>query len=224
MAGQNKNPKSINDITIGITMVLSLALGLLIFKGVPLLTTNLVMKWTESQIILGVVEGVIKFGMFLGYIILISQMKEIRRVFEYHGAEHTVINTFEHGMELTPENFAKHTTIHPRCGTSFILVVIIVSIIVYCFIPFKWHFVTKLVLRLILLAPIAGISYEIIKFAGRHRESKILSLLLSPGLLIQRITTRPPSEDQIEVAYKALDAVMEMEKKGETCTTGEEDV
>ena len=213
MTNPTKNPKSINDLTIGVTMVLGMLLAILIFKAVPNLAASLFIKWTDSSILLNLIEGSIKMMMFIGYILAISLMKDIRRVFQYHGAEHTVINTFEDGMELNSENFAKHTTIHPRCGTSFILVIIMFSIIVYSFIPWDMAWYYRVVWRLVLLLPIACISYEAIKFAGRHRDSWWVSIIFAPGLMLQRLTTRKPTEDQIEVAHRALQAVIEMEKE-----------
>ncbi len=138
-------------------------------------------------------------------------MKDIRRVFEYHGAEHKVINTFEANLDLTQENFAKHRTIHPRCGTSFILIVLVFSIVVYSFLGWTNAWYERVLYRLLLLPVIAGLAYEVIRFAGRHRDSKALAAIVAPGLWLQRLTTRQPTDDQVEVALRALQAVMEKE-------------
>lgn len=208
--------KSVNDIAIGATMVLGIALGIGIFMIGPHLLADLMKRWIHNPIGLNLAEGGVRIVLFVGYIASISLMKDIRRVFQYHGAEHKVINTFEANLELTPENLEKHGTIHPRCGTNFILIVLLVSIIVYSFLGWADIWYKRIFFRLLLLPVIAGIAYEIIRFAGRYRNSKLLEILLSPGLWLQRLTTRKPTDDQVEVALYALKAVIEKEEKAES--------
>lgn len=205
--------QSINDITVNASMFLGVALGIGVFMIGPHLLVDLMKRWIHNSTGLNIAEGLVRISMFVGYIAAISLMKDIKRVFQYHGAEHKVINTFEAGLELTPENFSKYTTIHPRCGTSFIFIVLVLSIVVYSFLGWHNEWYLRVVYRLLLLPLIAGIAYEIIRFAGRHKDSKILPMLLAPGLLMQKLTTREPSEDQVEVALRALQAVMEKEEE-----------
>lgn len=205
--------QTVNDIAVGATMVLGLALGIGIFFVLPQLIVGTLKGWVHHPILLNLLVGVVKLTLFVTYLAAISMMKDIRRVFEYHGAEHKVINTFEADLELIPENFAKHTPIHPRCGTSFILVVLVISIIAFCFLGWSDAWYERVFYRLLLLPIVAGIAYEVIRFAGRHKDSKVLKVLLSPGLWLQRLTTRPPSDEQVEVALAALNAVIEKEKE-----------
>jgi uncharacterized protein YqhQ len=179
----------------------------------PHLIAGLLEKWIKHPIWLNLAEGGLRITMFVAYVAAISLMKDIRRVFEYHGAEHKVINTFEDNLDLNPENFAKHGTIHPRCGTNFILVVLVTSIVVYSFLGWTDTWYERVFYRLLLLPVIAGIAYEVIRFAGRHRDSRLLAVVLAPGLWLQKLTTREPTDDQVEVALRALQAVMEKENE-----------
>lgn len=215
-----KQKRSINDIAVGATVVLGLGLGVLIFIVTPQFLVGLLQKSIRSSILLNLTAGIVKLAMFVLYIAVISTMKDIRRVFEYHGAEHKVINTYEAGLDLVPENLNKHTTIHPRCGTSFILVVLVTSIVVFCFLGWQSNILIRVIERLLLLPVVAGIAYEIIRYAGKHKESRLLRTLTAPGLLLQRLTTKEPSEDQIEVALTALRAVFDKEnEKAEDLST-----
>ncbi|MCR4436439.1 MAG: DUF1385 domain-containing protein [Clostridiales bacterium] len=151
-------------------------------------------------------EGALRVLLFIGYIILISKMKDVRRVFEYHGAEHKTIHCYEHEEELTVENVKKYTTRHPRCGTAFLLVVMLVSILVFSFTG--WHnMVLNIIFRLLLLPLVAGLSYEVIKYAGRN-QGRMMRIVSAPGLALQRFTTREPDDRQIEVAIAALKNVL----------------
>ncbi len=205
--------QTINDITIGATMVLGLALGIAVFIVTPHLLTDLLRRSIKNSILLNLCEGFVRIGMFVAYVALISLMKDIRRVFQYHGAEHKVINTFEAGLDLTSDNIAKCRTIHPRCGTTFILLVFVLSILVFSCLGWAdaWH--VRIASRLALLPVVAGIGYEIIRFAGGHKDSRLLQVILAPGLLLQKLTTREPSDDMVEVALKALQSVLELEKE-----------
>ena len=205
--------QSMNDITIGATMVLGIALGIGIFVVGPHLLADLLKKSIRSSVGLNLAEGFVRIALFVGYVAAISLMKDIRRVFQYHGAEHKVINTLEADLELTPQNFEKYTTIHPRCGTSFILVVLVLSIVVYSLLGWQPAWYVRVLYRLALLPVLAGIAYEMIRFAGKRKDSKVLAAILSPGLILQRLTTREPTEDMVEVAHRALEVVLEREKE-----------
>jgi uncharacterized protein YqhQ len=138
--------------------------------------------------------------------------KEMRRIFEYHGAEHKVIHAYENGRDLTVANIKAHSPLHPRCGTSFLLIVMIISILVFSFIPQDWSFLSKFLSRLVLIPLIAGISYEFLKLSAKMEHNLLISILIQPGLLLQRLTTREPDESQIEVAVRALEEVLSMEE------------
>jgi len=210
--GRAATPKRqpINDIAVGAAVVLGIALGLGVFVVAPRLLVGLMKKHIHQSVWLNLMAGGVKLTLFVGYILAISLMKDIRRVFQYHGAEHKVINTFEAGMELTPENFSKHTTIHPRCGTSFLLIFVVASILVFCLLGWSGVWL-RIVQELALLPVVAGLAYEVIRYAGRHRDSRVLNILLAPGLWLQRLTTREPTDDQVEVALRALQVVLEKE-------------
>jgi len=185
------------------TFVFSIGLALFLFKFVPLFLTDVLFD-LENKYWFNLTEGLLKIVILVGYIYVISLMPDVKRVFQYHGAEHKVINAYEN-KDLG--NVKKYSRIHPRCGTSFIIFVLFLSIIVYMFVPLDYGFWAKLGFRILLLPFIAGIAYELIKLSGKYRKSKLLLGLISPGLLLQRMTTREPSEDQIEVALKAFENV-----------------
>ena len=173
---------------------------------VVLTTTN------NRNVLYNVVESIVKIVIFLGYLTLVSQMKDIKRVFEYHGAEHKTIFCYEHGEELTVENVKKYKRFHPRCGTSFLLFVVIISIVFYSIVGRHPNVLINILIRLALLPLIAGVSYEIIKFAGKHSENKCIAWLNKPGMWLQRLTTREPDDSQIEVAIHSLKAVIPEDK------------
>lgn len=181
-----------------------LAIGL--FFGVPALITNLVSEYITNKVALSAIEGIIKIGLFLVYIIGVSNMKDIRRTFMYHGAEHKTIFCYEQGLELTVENVRKQQRFHPRCGTSFLLIVLVVSILVSSVIT--WESVLIRVLLKIAMLPITvGISYEIIKFAGRH-DNWLTRIISAPGLWLQNFTTKEPDDSMIEIAIAAVTPVL----------------
>lgn len=169
----------------------------------------------NNHVLYNVVESVVKIVIFLGYLILVSQLKDIRRVFEYHGAEHKTIFCYENREELTPENVMKYKRFHPRCGTSFLLFVIVISIIIYSIVGRHPNLLINVLIRLALLPAIAGISYEIIRFAGKHSENKCIAWLNKPGMMLQRLTTREPDASQIECAIVALKAVIPDDEKAD---------
>ena len=212
---EEKLGDKIKDVVIYVAVALSIVMSVGLFMLLPAFLTGLIEAIPQLQFITGtqtftsVFEGIIRMAIFLGYMILVSQMKEIKRVFEYHGAEHKTIACYEAGEELTIENVKKHQRFHPRCGTSFLVFVMIISVIVYAFLPRFDEFsrVVAILLRLgtrILCLPIiAGISYEIIKWAGRSKNACV-TFLSKPGIWLQKLTTREPDETQIEVAIAAM--------------------
>lgn len=205
---QNKFGDKINDILIYFSVTVSLILGMGLFFVLPVWLGNffktIVPVWG-----LGVIEGLLRIGIFLLYLFLISRMKEIKRVFQYHGAEHKTINCFESGKDLTVENVMPCTRLHKRCGTSFLLFVMIISMIVFFFVRTD-SIALRLVSRIFLVPFIAGISYEVIRWAGRS-ESKLVGAISYPGLCLQKITTAEPDASQIETAIAAMKGVLEDE-------------
>ncbi len=203
---EDKFGDKIKDIAIYFAVAIAICFSIGMFMLLPNALAHVVGIFVKNTVLLNLCEGVIRMSIFLIYLGLISRMKDIQRVFEYHGAEHKTIATYESGMELTVENARKHSRLHPRCGTSFLLIVMVVSIIMFSFI--RWGAMWKnMLFRLLLLPVVAGISYEIIKFAGRSK-SKCVAFLTKPGLWLQKITTREPDDSQIEVAIASLKAVL----------------
>ncbi|KGG79854.1 hypothetical protein Y919_09595 [Caloranaerobacter azorensis H53214] len=201
------------DIMIYLSVILSLFFTILLFILAPSYLTNFLKTKISSNLGLNLVEGVIRVLIFLIYVYSISKMKDVKRVFEYHGAEHKTIHCYEHGEELTVENARKYTTLHPRCGTSFIFMVMIVSILVFSL--FGWpNPLLRFILRIILLPVIAGISYEINKYTGRS-DSKLAQIVSYPGLMLQKITTSEPDDSQLEVAIEALKGVLVEDKEAD---------
>jgi uncharacterized protein YqhQ len=206
-------------ILMGVTVVFSIVLAASIFMILPYLLTGFLETRIGSHTIVLVMEGVLRIALFLAYIVLISQMEDIQRVFMYHGAEHKTINCLEHGEDLTPENVKKHSRLHKRCGTSFLFFVMIISIFFFFFIRTDTVWM-KIVCRLLLVPVIAGVSYEFIRFAGRS-NSKIVALLSKPGMMLQKLTTREPDLEIIEVAIKSVEAVMDWRPYVEAVRNGE---
>jgi uncharacterized protein YqhQ len=190
------------------SFAIAIGFALMLFKvGPALLTSWLPVDDTGAFV---VVEGLIRVVVFIAYILLISLLPDLRRVFQYHGAEHKAINALEAGEELTPENVQKFSLIHPRCGTAFLLWVMVIGIFVFAFVGQPvWYWL--IASRVALLPLIAGLAYELIRFAGKHRGNPVLAVLLAPGLWLQRLTTRQPTLDQIEVSIKALQEVIRRE-------------
>ena len=222
--------QSINGIAIGATTVLSLLFATALFWVFPAFLSDLVLTHhhhlniaappthtAKHQLAANLLEGGIRVVLFLGYIGLISRLENIQRVFQYHGAEHKAINALEAGLPLTIENARAASRIHPRCGTNFIFIVLITSVFVFSFVPRHnpsdgaLLFLESHVLRLLLLPVVAGIAYEILKFAGKHRDQKWAMAMIAPGLWTQYLTTRVPDDKQIEVAIASLTAVWDNE-------------
>ncbi len=209
--------EEISPLAMAGTMVMALALSLGIFLALPLLITNLLGSHYEAvnrnSILFNLTDGVLRVALFLGYVSGISFMKDIRRVFEYHGAEHKAIWAFEAGAELTVQNARQYSCLHPRCGTSFLLIVMALSILLFSIIPGSWPLWAKGVARLALLPLIAGLGYEFIKYSAKQSGNAAIKILMIPGLWLQRLTTREPSDDQLEVAIKALEEAIAMEPR-----------
>jgi uncharacterized protein YqhQ len=188
----------------------AIAFAVLLFKVTPALITNWLPIDTTGWFVL--VEGLIRVSIFIVYLILISLLPDLRRVFQYHAAEHKAINAYEAGEELEPEVVQRYSLIHPRCGTAFLLWVMVIAIFVFAFFG-RPHWYWLIATRILLLPLIAGIAYELIRFAGRHTGNRFLMALLAPGLWLQRLTTREPTLDQLEVSIRALRDVLALEKR-----------
>ncbi len=207
---EEEEKKDLSPLAMGGTMAVAFGFGILLFFILPLYLTKLLVPIIgSSNIVFNLVDGVIRVAVFLLYIWSISRMGDIQRVFQYHGAEHKSIFAFEAGEELTVENVQKHSRLHPRCGTSFLLIVMLVSIVVFSLIPKLWPFYFKAGARIVLLPLIAGISYEFLKWSAKHDQSRLVRLIIAPGLALQRLTTREPDASQIEVAVRSLQEALE---------------
>ncbi len=199
-------PEEQGDTGRATTVAMSLALvfALLVFVGIPYAVTQLLRSTVESTLLLNVGEGALRMALFLGYLGVISQLPDIKRVFAYHGAEHMTIHAFEHGDPLTPERIAPYPTAHPRCGTAFLLFVVVVSIVLFAFVP-RTNLIVDLIARLALVIPVASISYEILKLGAAYERIPAMRAIIAPGLLLQRITTRRPDNGMIEIAVASLE-------------------
>ena len=200
----------------GNTLIMGVALGgaLLLFIGVPYLATSLARAMIPSSVILNVTEGLIRLALLLGYLVAISFLPDVRRVFAYHGAEHMTIHAFEHGDPLTPARIEPYPTAHPRCGTAFLLLVVVVSIVIFAFLP-RVNLLVDLIVRLALVIPVASISYEALRLGAAHERSPVMRLLVAPGLLLQGITTRRPDAGMIEVAVASLEEAIAGDREAE---------
>ena len=216
----NGEDEQIEGKELVLTILLSLVLGIGLFFLLPALVSG----WLDGPLGLGglgrtgawlsnLLEGLIRLAILVVYLVVVGRMPEIRRVFSYHGAEHKTINAFEGGAELTPENVSKYTLVHPRCGTSFILTLVLISVLFFSLLgplPLLWRLLT----RLLLLPVVSGLAYEYIRFAARHMDdSAFIRALIKPNLALQKLTTREPSEDMLEVAIKAFTLMYEAEQK-----------
>ncbi len=205
-----KEKKEMSPMMMGGTIAIALVFGIALFFLLPLWLTKLLVPLIgPSNIMFNLVDGAIRVTVFLLYIYIISRMNDIQRVFQYHGAEHKSIFAFESGEPLTIENVRKFSRLHPRCGTSFLLVVMLVSILVFSLIPKPWPFYMKASARVILLPLIAGLSYEFLKWSARNETSPLVRILIAPGLALQKLTTREPDESQLEVAIRSMEEALE---------------
>jgi uncharacterized protein YqhQ len=210
-----KKTKEVPQWAMALNILFSLGMFIVLNKLIPLSVAT----WLKSLYptvfghlaLFNLADGVVRMLIFLVLMYALSLSKEFHRIFEYHGAEHKVVFNYESGKPVNVENAQQFTTYHPRCGTSFLFVVILVSVVMYMFIPFE-AFLPKLLSRIALLLPIAGVSYELIRFAAK-RQGSLLAMLAAPGLWLQRITTKPPSNDQAAVAIHALEGAMALEQK-----------
>jgi len=193
-----------------VTIALSLVLAIGLFFVIPVGATSLIKDQLGSPLLFWLVEGVLRTTIFIGYIVLISRLSDLRRVFEYHGAEHKTISTYEAEDRLIPARAKLYSRLHPRCGTSFLLIVMVLAIFVFAPIGLPaWYWL--LASRTLGIPLIAGLSYEVIKWAGRNRRKRWVRALMWPGLMLQKLTTREPDEQQLEVAIAALEAVLAVE-------------
>ena len=211
MAEDNGGKEELSSWAMGGTMAVAFGFGILLFFIMPLYITKLLVPIIgDSNIVFNLVDGVIRVAVFLLYIWLISRMKDIQRVFQYHGAEHKSIFAFEAGEELIVENVRKYSCLHPRCGTSFLLIVMLISVVIFSLIPKLWPFYMKAGSRVLLLPVIAGVSYEILKWTAKHDSAPLVRLLISPGLALQRLTTKEPDDSQLEVAIRSMQEALEV--------------
>ena len=208
-----KEPEPIGGFTWAMTIVFSMALAIGLFFVVPVSATSLIKDQLGSAFLFWLVEGVLRTAIFIGYIAAISRLPDLRRVFEYHGAEHKTISCYEAGDRLVPARAERYSRLHPRCGTSFLLIVMVLAIFVFAPIGLpEWYW---LVLSRILGIPlIAGLSYEVIKWAGKNRRKAWVRAVMWPGLMLQNLTTREPDREQLAVAIAALEAVLAVESPG----------
>ena len=206
-AEEESRKKKQEDALMAGTVVFSVVLAVAIFFALPYFLSTLFQRFTSSVLVISLLEGIIRLVIFLAYIFLISLTPDIKRVFMYHGAEHKCINCREHGLELNVENVRKSSKHHKRCGTSFLIIVMLISIIFFMFIRVDSK-ALRLVLRLVLIPVIAGVSYEFIRLAGRY-DNPVVDLLSKPGLWMQRITTKEPDDDMIEVGIASVEAVFD---------------
>jgi uncharacterized protein YqhQ len=216
-AYSEETEQNLSSFSIAVTISVSLLLSVGLFILMPLYATKLLglvlPHISNNSLLFNFTDGVIRVCVFLLYVVLIGVWKEMARIFMYHGAEHKVIHAYEKGMELTVGNVKQYSTLHPRCGTSFLMIVMVVSILVFSFIPQHWQFLYKFLSRVILIPLIAGSSFELLKLSSRLKDNPVMNLMIQPGLLLQRLTTREPDEAQIEVAIRALTEVLKLEEE-----------
>ncbi|MEG0292460.1 MAG: DUF1385 domain-containing protein [Anaerovoracaceae bacterium] len=198
--------RAVWNIMLFMSVVIALAVTIGVFIIGPTALVDLLKHFTDNVVLLNLVEGVVRIILFVLYIFLVSKMEDIRRVFQYHGAEHKCIHCFENGEELTPANCQKYYTLHPRCGTSFLMFVMIISLVLFSFMGWP-NLAIRITSRLLLIPVIAGLSYELLKWAGRS-DNIVVKILSMPGLYLQKITTNEPDEKQLEVAIAAMKAVL----------------
>jgi uncharacterized protein YqhQ len=211
---KSANSQEVSSWVMAANLLFSFGFFIFLYKFVPLYLTSLLEKVYPAvggRVAFNAVDGIIRLVIFLGFLYMVSRWEDIRRVFQYHGAEHRVVFNFESGKPVTVENAQAFTTFHPRCGTSFLLVVMLISTAIYTLLPFD-GFAGKFIARIALLPVIAGLSYEMIRYAAKHRKG-MLAMLTKPGLWLQKITTQPPSADQTAIAICALEGAMGLEER-----------
>ncbi|WP_307978554.1 DUF1385 domain-containing protein [uncultured Acidaminococcus sp.] len=208
---EEEGEENMSSLELAGTIAVSVGLAVLLFVVLPTGAMKLLQNEGFSPMVLNLCEGLLRLGIFLLYIWGISRQKDIQRVFQYHGAEHKTIYTYEHGLPLRVENVRPFSTLHPRCGTNFLMIVMLISIFIFTFLgwPSLWE---RILSRILLMPVVAGISYEIIRFAGKHMDKPWVRAAILPGLALQKLTTRQPDDDQIEVAIASLKAVLPPEE------------
>lgn len=209
-AAKEAKEKKQEKAMLGGTVVLSLIIALALFFALPYFLSGIFRKGISSQMLIALIEGVIRLAIFIGYIAIISLTPDIKRTFMYHGSEHKCINCIEHGLELNVENVRKSSKHHKRCGTSFLLIVMLISILFFMFIRVDSK-VLQLLLRLVLIPVIAGVSYEFIRLAGKY-DNPVINILSVPGLWMQKLTTKEPDDEMIEVGIASVEAVFDWKK------------
>ncbi len=213
----DESEEKLSKLSITLTIIFSVALGIGLFILLPLYATKLLglafQGISRNSFLFNFTDGVIRVFIFLAYVVLIGIWKEMARIFMYHGAEHKVIHAYEGGEDLTVENARKYSPLHPRCGTSFLMIVMVVSILVFSFIPQHWPFVLKFLSRIVFIPVIAGTSFELLKFSAKMKDNPVMNFMIQPGLMLQRLTTREPDDSQIEVAIRALEEVLKLEEE-----------
>ena len=207
--GEKFGEKALFNFLLYGSVIVALAVSVGIFVLLPTWVVGLCRSFTDSSILLNLIEGVLRIAMFIVYVVLISKMQDIRRVFQYHGAEHQTIHCYENGLELTPENCARFETLHPRCGTSFIMFVFLISLLLFSFLGWP-NIAVRLLSRILLIPVVAGLSYELLRWAGRS-DSAVVKVLSVPGLLMQRLTTKVPDESMLEAAVVAVNVCLSEE-------------
>jgi len=202
--------EKISGKEMGLSIAIGTVLAIALFVVLPLFAVRSVRAWLPNSSLFVLVEGILRIFILVAYIWVVSQVKQLRRVFEYHGAEHKTIHALEAGLDLTPDNVRRFSPLHPRCGTSFLLIVMVLAIVVFTFVGVP-GLLWLVISRLLGIPLIIGLSYEVIKYAGKHKDSRIMHVVTYPGLLLQKLTTREPDIPQIEVAIAALEAVAAVE-------------
>lgn len=208
---EDEEAEELTPMEIALTMLVSIGLGILLFFVLPVVIAHYFQPLIPGSFLQNVFEGVVRVAVFLLYLFLISRMKEIRRVFQYHGAEHKSIHCYEAGEALTPENAMKHTRLHPRCGTSFLFIVMTISIFVFALVGVD-NFAWRMASRIVLLPVIAGVSYEVLRFCGKHMDKVWVRAIAWPGMQLQRLTTGEPNLEMLEVAIYSLQKVRAREE------------
>lgn len=204
---------------MALTIAVSAGLAILLFIVIPTWSMRFLTGITQDHMALNLAEGVLRMAIFLAYIAAISSMNDIQRVFQYHGAEHKTIYTYEAGLPLKVENVRPFSTLHPRCGTNFLMIVMLISMFIFTFLGWP-SLLERIASRIILMPVIAGVSYELIRYAGVHTDNPLVRIAITPGLLLQKLTTRQPDDSQIEVAIASLKAVVppeDLAQEPETC-------
>jgi uncharacterized protein YqhQ len=207
--GDDDEEESLNPKEIAVVVAVAICLSILLFSVTPFFLTSLLNF--GGGVVFNIVEGIVRLSFLLAYLAAVSLVGDFKRIFQYHGAEHTAINAYESGVELNVENARKYSRFHARCGTSFLLIVTLISILFFSIIPSSTYFV-RLAYRIILIPVISAVSYEILKLSDKYRNSAIMRILVAPGLALQHLTTRQPDDEMIEVAIKAVKEVERLQK------------